>query len=680
MFKSMKLKSMITVAVAVIAFAGMIFLYFTANRNMSNAMRQSALENMRVSLEGQGQVIEEYIVQNENLVQAYAHAPMLEKCVRYKKSAPYQQEAQEYTDAYFEFLDQWEGIYVADWDTVVMTHQNPDIIGVQLREGESLEQLRNNLLANEVYNAGIIVSPSSGKQVTSMYSVIYENGTTTPVGFAGGAVYADALYETLDELTENQTFDSFMINVATGLHIYDKDRSLAGQTIENPMLLNVISEIEKNPDMEFNSFNFVDEQNNKCIGMYNYLANRNWAIVTTAKESVVFSSVRQNGIVLGFICAIAYALIVILTWTIVGLGTKPLDNIEKSIQKLQGLDLNKSEEITPYIGQKNEMGVIASAVESLRHSFTQMVDVLKQSSDSLTGSSETMNAESSKLMNNVIENSATTQELAAGIISTNDSISVMENRMNQIVSMMNEVEKKLKEGYEKSEALKKSSQEMQEMVVVSLEASKENIERNRKNVNVAMTNLESLSQINQMATDILDITSQTNLLSLNATIEAARAGEAGKGFAVVASEIAKLADDSSETASKIQQICNETNSSIEAVQKCFDQIIGFLEKDVATRFKNISDSTQENNVSVEGIRNSMDEIQEVMNQFSMGIKEISEQVNSIKAASKDNEAAVEDIVEKNEETNTTVGVMTDVLKNNQENTAKLQNLVERFKL
>ena len=40
----------------------------------------------------------------------------------------------------------------------------------------------------------------------------------------------------------------------------------------------------------------------------------------------------------------------------------------------------------------------------------------------------------------------------------------------------------------------------------------------------------------------------------------------------------------------------------------------------------------------------------------------------------------ENIRKLNEETNTTVGVMTDVLKNNQENTTKLQNLVERFKL
>lgn len=81
-----------------------------------------------------------------------------------------------------------------------------------------------------------------------------------------------------------------------------------------------------------------------------------------------------------------------------------------------------------------------------------------------------------------------------------------------------------------------------------------------------------------MASQILSITSQTNLLSLNASIEAARAGEAGKGFAVVAGEIGVLAGNSSETATQIQAICNETKDNIAHVRSCFDQVIAFCRK------------------------------------------------------------------------------------------------------
>lgn len=676
----MKLRSIITLAVAIIAFAGITFLYITANNNMSAAMKESELENMKTSLEGQGKIIEEYVIQNENLLSAYAQTPTLAKYLDSKKSKPLKNEAQNLTDSYFEFLDQWEGIYICDWNSTVKVHQNPDLIDVTMREGESLKQLQDELLTNEVYNAGIIVSPASGKLITSMYKIIYNLDTGKPIGYAGGGVYADALHEKLSELTNNETTDSYMINLKTGLHIFDKDISLAGKAIENPMLLQVIEMIEKNPEQKYDSFTFKDEENNSCIGMYTYLSNRGWAIIITAKESVVFEVVKENKIILGLICIVAYVLILFMTWIIVRINTKPLNKIEKSIKKLQNLDLSQSKEITSYIGHTNEIGVIATAVESLRKSFTQIVDVLKQSSDSLLESSDTMNEESSGLMNNVIENAATTQELAASIISTNESIKIMEDRMNHIVGMMNDVEQRIQQGYNKSAELSKSSIEMKNIVKDSLEASRRNIEKNQKNVETAMSDLEALSQINNMANEILDITRQTNLLSLNASIEAARAGEAGRGFAVVASEISKLADSSSDTATNIQEICNETNASIGAVQKCFDEIIGFLENDVANRFEEITKSSEEYNIAVESIKDIMNAIQNDMQQFSTEIKDINDQVNSIRLASKDNEVAVEDIVSKNENTNTTASVLNEILKTNQNNTSKLQNLVQEFKI
>lgn len=680
MFKKMKLRSIITLAVAIITFAGITFLYITANNNMSAAMKESELENMKTSLEGQGKIIEEYVIQNENLLSAYAQTPTLAKYLDSKKSKPLKNEAQNLTDSYFEFLDQWEGIYICDWNSTVKVHQNPDLIDVTMREGESLKQLQDELLTNEVYNAGIIVSPASGKLITSMYKIIYNLDTGKPIGYAGGGVYADALHEKLSELTNNETTDSYMINLKTGLHIFDKDISLAGKAIENPMLLQVIEMIEKNPEQKYDSFTFKDEENNSCIGMYTYLSNRGWAIIITAKESVVFEVVKENKIILGLICIVAYVLILFMTWIIVRINTKPLNKIEKSIKKLQNLDLSQSKEITSYIGHTNEIGVIATAVESLRKSFTQIVDVLKQSSDSLLESSDTMNEESSGLMNNVIENAATTQELAASIISTNESIKIMEDRMNHIVGMMNDVEQRIQQGYNKSAELSKSSIEMKNIVKDSLEASRRNIEKNQKNVETAMSDLEALSQINNMANEILDITRQTNLLSLNASIEAARAGEAGRGFAVVASEISKLADSSSDTATNIQEICNETNASIGAVQKCFNEIIGFLENDVANRFEEITKSSEEYNIAVESIKDIMNAIQNDMQQFSTEMKDINDQVNAIRLASKDNEVAVEDIVSKNENTNTTASVLNEILKTNQNNTSKLQNLVQEFKI
>ena len=248
--------------------------------------------------------------------------------------------------------------------------------------------------------------------------------------------------------------------------------------------------------------------------------------------------------------------------------------------------------------------------------------------------------------------------------------------ISTISELVLSVEEKVKDGNDKSEELIQTARTMKEMAGSTLQETGSRIEENRQNVESAMVSLQALTRINDMVAQILDIASQTNLLSLNASIEAARAGEQGKGFAVVAQEIGNLATNSSETAVQIQEICGEINVNIDNVRACFDDIINFMEQDVSDKFKEFVTIANEYDNSVAMIRTSIYEIQKASDGF---VASIADQMEVIQMTATENENGVDDIVSVIERTNTTAEDLKNVVTVNEDNVQAINRLVEKFK-
>ncbi len=682
MFKNKKMSTLITIAVSAVTAICIAGLFLVANYNMTTAMKKTAMNNMKTSLEARERIVDQYVRDSETILISYSQAPIIADLLKNPKDKAIQQRAQQYTESYFKKLTQWEGVYTSRWeDTYVLAHSNPKVVGITTRKGDALKALQNSMKeAKDIYNTGIIVSPASKKLILSMYCPVYDTDGSTIIGYVGGGPFAEGLKVLLDELKvdglENAEFA--MINTETKTHIFNKDEKKMATEIKEATYLSIIDQLSKNAKVTDGTMEYKAENGSKHVAVYQAVKDRGWAVVMSDSASEIYKTANENMLILGLICIGAFIFISVLAWLVVRKNTKPLKLVEESIVQLSHLNLAQSGQLAPYAGHKSEVGHIATALDFLYSAFQNIVSTLSECTSSLNVASGTMNDVSMSLLNSVDDNAATTEELAASIITTNGAIDVANREIAHISDLVKQVKDKVEQGDKRSRSLMDISMEMKDLANTSLRVTDEKMNENRMEIEEAMKELNSLTRINDMVAQIIDITNQTNLLSLNASIEAARAGEAGRGFAVVAEEIGNLASNSSEAATQIQNICAETNSYIERIQRCFQNIVGFMTEDVGKQLKALSSYANESNVSVENVQDIMAEIQEASRIFAESIEKMRSQLDTVQISSSENEMGVQDIVKKDEQTNQEAEVLVKVVKENRQNAESIQEIVSRF--
>lgn len=678
--KNQKMSTVITGSISLMVAVCILILFLIASNNMTQSMRDISMDNMETSLHARAELLDQFVGQAEKLLISYGKAPIVAELLKNPNDQTVTSEAQAYTESYYAGLGAWEGIYIAEFDSHVLTHSNPNVVGIYTREGDPLKQLQDSIIASgDIYDTGIIVSPASQQLALSMYSAVYD-GSGNILGYVGGAEFASSITTRLHSLKVEGLGNAknYLINTASGIHIYNEDEALMATPIEDPMLLEIIDKINSNPTTLIDSIDYVDANGEKCIAMYQYLPDRQWAVILSDTESEICGSANASRNMFGVICIVIFILIAVLTWVCVKVCVKPLDIVEKSITRLKDLQLQPPAEMKKYVGGKSETGKIATAMDSLYNTLRDIVFTLRGCTDSLNASTGKMNEATRTMIECVGDNSATTEQLAASIATTNEAIENVVHEIETISELVNHVDEKVQAGDAKSKQLLQTSAAMQNMAESTLEEADTKISENRRNMEAAMVNLQSLTRINDMAQQILEIAEQTNLLSLNASIEAARAGEQGKGFAVVAQEIGNLAANSSTTAMQISDICGEINTNIENVQECVNDIISFMENDVADKFRQFVSIAKEYGGSVEDIREAIGEIEETSNGFVASVASIQSRMDVIKTAAGENESGVGDIANKMEQTNTTAEELENVGKANTDDAASISAIVKRF--
>ena len=634
---------------------------------------------MKTSLESRQKVIEDYVNNAEDQLVSYSKGIEIVKLLENPTDSEIQKKAQKYTEDYYKELSGWEGIYAGEPNTHVIVHNNPKIVGMTTRKGEALKQLQDAMKESDrLYNAGIIVSPASKKLTLSMYCPVYKGDEM--IGYVGGGPFGEQLQKSLDALKveglDNASFT--MINTKTNTYIFSKDSKKIAKEIKDPMLLNISESAKKGAGNQVHEIDYKDADGKDCVGVYRVLNDRGWAVVMTDTEDEIFAMANTNRNTLGFICLGSFLLIMLLTYVVIRFCLNPLKVAENAILNLKDLKLNKDEKIEKYVNGKSEIGHIATAIDSLYRTFDAIIDTLNSCSVSLLKSAEKITSSSEELYDCVGDNAATVEQVVAGVTLTEEAVEQVGKEIGRISELVSDVGRKVSDGSERSEELIQEVQKMKDTANQSLDANREKMVWNENNIEKAMKELQSLSRINEMVDRILEITSQTNLLSLNASIEAARAGEAGKGFAVVASEIGNLALSSSETATEIQTICKDANKNIDYVRQCFVSILDYWKTDVTKQFTDFIEMSNEYSTSIGSIEELIRGIQNVTDSVSDGVVAICNQMERVEGATEENSQGMERIIDKIETTKTSAEAISSVTHENQKNAEEIRDIVKKF--
>jgi methyl-accepting chemotaxis protein WspA len=299
----------------------------------------------------------------------------------------------------------------------------------------------------------------------------------------------------------------------------------------------------------------------------------------------------------------------------------------------------------------DEIGNLHRAMHRMVQNLANLIGDVQRSGIQLNTSSTEISATSRQQQTTATEGASTTLEVGA----TARQISATSKELVRTMSVITE-------SADARAALAGSGQQG----LSRMETSMAQITEATAAINTRFAVLnDRAANINTVVTTIAKVADRTNLLSLNAAIEAEKAGEYGRGFAVVATEIRRLADQTADATTDIEQMVREIQSAISAGVMGTDKFSEEVRRAVDAVGEvggQLSDIIQQ----VQAVTPRFDAVVDGMQSQSEGAQQISEALAQLGEAS---QQTVESLVQS-----------TEALEQLNEAARGLQAGVSRFKL
>lgn len=463
-----------------------------------------------------------------------------------------------------------------------------------------------------------------------------------------------------------------------GTMLYHPTAEKIGKSVENAVIKGVVSEL-KNGQKPENKVVTYDFNGVNKYAAYNISKDQSKIVVISADESEVLQPVNNMMKLAVFALIVVVVIVSAIGAVITEIALRPIIRVSQIVQKMADLDFSENENTEKMKKRKDETGVMTRSVALLREELVDLLEGIQKQSVQLFKTSANLDGDSDETQKMVEQVDRAVGDIATGATSQAQET---QNATENVIAMGNMIEDTNAE----AERLNGNAQQMKDSSDQAMQILKELNEindRTKQSIEevYTQTNItnESVQKIKEATVLIASIAEETNLLSLNASIEAARAGEQGKGFAVVASQIQKLAEQSNESASQIDEITNalisDSTKSVETIAQVRD-----IMNEQSEKMEKTDSMFRQVNTGVDHAMDSVNTITEKTELLNQSREKIIDVVQNLSAIAEENAASSQETSASITQVNTVVTDISDNASGLKDIAYHLENDVKRIQL
>ncbi len=442
-----------------------------------------------------------------------------------------------------------------------------------------------------------------------------------------------------------------------GTMLYHPTAEKIGKSVENAVIKGVVSELQNGQKPENKVVTYDFNGVNKYVA-YNISKDQSKIVVISADESEVLQPVNNMMKLAVFALIVVVVIVSTIGIVITEIALRPIIRVSQIVQKMADLDFSENENTEKMKKRKDETGVMTRSVALLREELVNLLEGIQKQSVQLFKTSANLDGDSDETQKMVEQVDRAVGDIATGATSQAQET---QNATENVIAMGNMIEDTNAE----AERLNGNAQQMKDSSDQAMQILKELNEindRTKQSIEevYTQTNItnESVQKIKEATVLIASIAEETNLLSLNASIEAARAGEQGKGFAVVASQIQKLAEQSNESASQIDEITNalisDSTKSVETIAQVRD-----IMNEQSEKMEKTDSMFRQVNTGVDHAMDSVNTITEKTELLNQSREKIIDVVQNLSAIAEENAASSQETSASITQVNTVVTDISD---------------------